>query len=116
MYLLHSAVTDRTICELADFDVIRLHQQAPLGQLVGWRLPIGVEDLCLGSQVLLGRAVAIDTPAHRQRRDLGDLVHLADLAVACRAADALGHMDAVVEVDEIAQVMDAVPLDGLPVA
>src|SRR3954451_21170927 len=47
IHLLHSAVTDRTIGELTDFDVIGLHQLASQGQLVGRRLVIGIENLVL---------------------------------------------------------------------
>ena len=35
--------------------------------------------------------------------------HLVDLAVACLAADSFGYMDAVVEIDEVGQVVDPVP-------
>ena len=37
--------------------------------------------------------------------------HLIDPAVACRAANALVHMDAVVEVDEVRDVVHLVPLN-----
>ena len=39
--------------------------------------------------------------------------HLADRAVAFRAADALGDMDAVVEIDVIGQRVDALPAHRL---
>ena len=41
--------------------------------------------------------------------------HLVDAAVAGGAADALIHVDAVIEVDEFGKIMDAVPGNGLPV-
>ena len=51
-----------------------------------------------------------------QRRLLIHERHLVDLAVAGDAADALVHVDAVVEVHEIRQIVDADPGQGLVVA
>src|SRR5436190_4938232 len=56
-------------------------------------------DQFLGPEVTLRLAVAIEAPAHRQRRDLLNDVHLVDPAVAGEAADAVIHVGAVVEVN-----------------
>ena len=53
--------------------------------------------------------MAVEAPAHRERRGLAHQRHLVDAAVAGRAADAFGDMDAVIEVDVVRKVMDAPP-------
>ena len=65
------------------------------------------------AQVRLRAAVALEAPAHRQRRRLLDGRHLVDAAVAADAADALVHVDRVIEVDELGHLVDPVPLDRL---
>src|SRR5437764_11428712 len=70
-----------------------------------------VEDLTARTDVLLRRAMAIEAPLHRQRRGLESERHLVDAAVAARAADAFAHVNAVVEVYEVRQPMDAAPDD-----
>ena len=54
--------------------------------------------------------MAIQTPLHQQRRHLIGERHLVDPAVARRAADALVHVNAVIEIDEAGQVIDALPV------
>src|SRR4029079_3593838 len=69
-------------------------------------------DACerAGRDVRLG-AVAAEAPAHRQRRRLLDAVHLFDRAVAALAGDARDDVLAVIEVDEVRQVVDLRPDD-----
>src|SRR5690242_15470628 len=69
-----------------------------------------VEDFLARPDLLLGIAMALDAPLHRQRRGLVDEVHLVDAAVAGRASDALGDVDAVVEMDKVRQAVHAHPL------
>ena len=71
------------------------------------------EDLVARAQVLLRRAVAVEAPGHLEGRVLRDERHLVDAAVAGLAADALGDVDRVVEVDVVRQVVDLDPLDRL---
>ena len=47
---------------------------------------------------------------------LVDLLHLVHPAVTRDAADAAGNVGTMVEIDIIGQVVDALPMDGLPVA
>jgi hypothetical protein len=75
-------------------------------------LIIGVEDLIEGTQVLLGVAMTVKAPAHLQGLTLPSYRHLADWAVTGRTANALGNMNAVIEIDVIWQVVDSGPLDG----
>ena len=70
-----------------------------------------VEDLAARADVLLRRAVAVDAPLHRERRGLKGQRHLVDASVARGAADAFVDVDAVVEVHEIRQAVDAAPDD-----
>ena len=65
-----------------------------------------------GRRVRLGVAVAVEAPLHGQRLDLLHRRHLVHPAVAGVAAHALVHVDGVVEVDEVGEVMDARPGDG----
>src|SRR6202142_3072134 len=57
--------------------------------------------------------VTIEAPAHRQRRRLFDGRHLIDTAVAAHASDTLVHVNRMVEVDELRNLVDAPPLGGL---
>src|SRR5262245_19540285 len=56
--------------------------------------------------------VALQAPAHRQRRVLPDLRHLLDRAVAFRAADRAEHVLPVVEVDVVGKVVHLDPGQG----
>jgi len=62
---------------------------------------------------LLGMAVAGEAPAHKEGFLSGNERHLIDPAVALTACDAFVHVGAVIEIDKVWQVMDAVPRDGL---
>lgn len=65
------------------------------------------------AEIGLGMTMAIKTPSHVKRVALPSQRHLADGAVTGRAADALRHMDAVIEVDEIGKIVHAIPFNGL---
>ncbi len=66
-----------------------------------------------GLKIALRVAVAVEAPLHLEGLFLPCEGHLIDTAVAGRAPDALVHVCAVVEVDEIGQVVDPRPFDGL---
>ena len=71
---------------------------------------VDAEDRRARPDVALRIAVAVEAPFHLQRLLLPHQRHPVDPAVARRAADALVHVDAVVEVDEVGQIVDARPL------
>src|SRR5208337_802063 len=71
------------------------------------------ENLVLGAKVWLRIAVAIQAPAHRERRSLKDKGHLVDRAMAGRAANPLVDVDAVIEINVVGQAMHFNPLNGL---
>ena len=56
-----------------------------------------------------GVAVAVEAPAHAERRHLGDRFHLVDAAVAGDAADACRHVRAVGEIGVVGKLVDANP-------
>jgi len=60
--------------------------------------------------------MTVETPFHLQRLLLPHERHAINLAVAGRAADALVHVNAVVEVDEVRQIVDARPLNRFAAA
>src|SRR5438105_11776637 len=70
------------------------------------------EALLARPQEALRIPVAVQAPAHGERRPLLHLRHLVDAAVAGDATHALLHVDRVVEVDEVRQLVDLVPDDG----
>lgn len=60
-----------------------------------------------------GIAVAIKTPLHFQRGDPHRQRHLVDTAVTGYAANAIRHVNAVIKVDKVRQVMNAPPVAPL---
>ena len=75
--------------------------------------PINVEYLFAGTEVAFRLPVAFHAPTHLERGPLPRQRHVTDGTVTGGAADALVDMDAVVEVHELRQEIDARPLDGL---
>ena len=66
--------------------------------------------------MLLRGAMAAETPLHLQAFLLVHQRHLIDRTMARVATDALGHMNAVVEIDEVGKLVDAGPLQRLAAA
>ena len=60
------------------------------------------------------RAVTLQTPLHLQRLRLEENRHFVDAPVTRRAADTFFHVNAVIEVGVVRQVVYANPLDRLP--
>ena len=75
--------------------------------------PRHVRDLGHRPQVRFRIAMAVQAPAHAERFVLVDLFHLIDPAVTTHAADAAGHVGAVIEVGVVGEVMNLHPLHGL---
>ena len=63
-----------------------------------------------GPNEILRGAMTIQTPLHVERLGAPGERHLVELTVAGRTADAVRDMDAVVEVNEIGQVVNPIPL------
>ena len=94
-------------------DVVLLNQLGSLFRLVVRRLPIHVENLVFGPDLLLGRFVAIQTPPHVQGMGFPGQRHLIDLAVTGRAAHPFLDMDAVVEENKIRKLVHSIPTQRL---
>jgi hypothetical protein len=78
---------------------------------IALRTPGHVGHLPHGAEVLLRGAVTVEAPPHVERLGLLHRGHLIDAAVAGDAADALVHVDGVVEVDEVGDIVDLRPDD-----
>src|SRR5690606_35707762 len=63
------------------------------------------------AEVPLRRTVAVEAPAHGQRRDLVDPRHLVHAAMAALTADPLPHVHGVIEVDVVREPIDPLPPD-----
>jgi hypothetical protein len=81
--------------------------------LVSRGLVFHVENFFTWPDITLGMAVAIQTPLHQERFFLPNQWHSVDPTVAGGTAHSLVHMDTVVEISEIGQVMNSGPSDGL---
>src|SRR5688500_18701829 len=95
-------------------DVVLLAQAFAESDGVAGRGPGHVRHLFRRPEVFIRIAMALETPAHAERLLLEDFFHFVDTAVAADAADAANDVRAVVEEDEVGQVMDLHPLDRLP--
>src|SRR4029079_13747499 len=92
-------------------DLVFLDEPLTDPGIVGGALVRHVEDLVARADVFRRVAVAIQAPPHHQRVLLVHQRHAVDAPVARGAADALGDVDAVVEVDEVRQVVHAGPFE-----
>ena len=78
--------------------------------------PIHGEDLVCWSDKFLGATVTAQTPLHLQRTSLVSDGHLIDPTMAGGATHALIHMNAVVEISLVREIVNPNPLDGLAAA
>jgi hypothetical protein len=75
---------------------------------------VDIEDFGFGPDVSFRFPVTVDTPVHIQSVDAVRQRHLIHLAVTGGASYAFIDVNAVVEEDEIGQIVDAHPFDGPP--
>src|SRR5579864_2337040 len=122
---LSSPVTRRTGLQWLHIPRMRRHEYFVFGhelpaqlQLIvaRGRLVIGIENFRFWPHIFLGLAMAFQAPGHVQRARTIREGHFGDLPVAGGAADALGHVNAVIEIDEIRQRVDANPFERFIVA
>ena len=78
-------------------------------------LPLRVVDLVFRSKMRPGIAMAVETKTHREGLCLFGERHAIHFAVTTRAADSLGDVNAVIEIDVTRQIGDPVPDDRLVV-
>jgi len=77
------------------------------------RRPFHVKDLVARSDEALRLAMTLDAPLHVERRDLICKRHQINSPVTSRATDSFVHVNAVIEINEVGQIVDARPLDRL---
>src|SRR5207245_7556521 len=92
-------------------DLVFLHEPLADPEVVRGTLVRHVEDLIFRPHVLRWIAMALQAPAHLKAVLLIHERHAVDASVTRRAADALDDVDAVVEVHEVGQIVDARPLE-----
>jgi len=80
-----------------------------------WR-PLHVEHLVAGSDEALRLAMTLDAPLHVERRDLICKRHQINSPVTRRAADSFVHVNAVIEINEVGEIVNARPPDRLSCA
>ena len=73
------------------------------------RLPIQVVHLVFRTDVFFRMAMAIETPAHGHRVNLGRERHFVHAAMTSHAGNALVHVDRVVEIHEVRHVVHTLP-------
>src|SRR6266404_1460557 len=93
--------------------VVILDELAAQGAMPRRRLPVHAEHLGARPNKTLRPAVAVQTPFHQQRLILPGERHSIDASMTGNAADPLFHVDAVIEIDEVRQIVNALPLEGL---
>jgi hypothetical protein len=84
--------------------------------LVDYWLPSHREHLFARPEELFGMSVAVDAPLHVHISRFPGERHLVQTSVASFAAHSLVHVDAVIEIDEVGQIIDAIPAYGLVLA
>jgi hypothetical protein len=80
------------------------------------RLIPHIENLIARPEIFPGIAMTAEAPLHLQRFLLIHQRHLVDRAVASVAADSLGDMNTVIEVDEVGKLVDPRPLQRFSAA
>ena len=94
-------------------NVVLSGKRAPFFSLIVLRLPLHVEDIFLLSQEPLRLAMTFQAPLHLKRCDLPRQGHQINSPVTGGTPDTFVDVNAVIEIDEVGQVMHAGPLYGL---
>src|ERR1700722_9513404 len=100
-------------CLRRGYTILQSGASAPNWLLAGGGFPRHVVNLAGGPQVLGRGAMAVQTPLHLQRVLLVHQRHQVYPSVAGGAPDSFVHVNFVIEVDEVRQVMDFDPGDRL---
>lgn len=91
-------------------NVILSRKSSSFGQLIRRQLPRHIKDLVARADVILRVPMAVEAPFHVKGLRFPRERHLIDAAVAGRAADPFGHVNAVIEVGVVRQIVHAIPL------
>jgi hypothetical protein len=96
-----------------DFPLLfKLQADLALGG-IRWRFPSHVEYFCGRTEVIFRGAVAVEAPGHALRLVLVNDLHFIYSAVAAVAAHATIHVNGVVEIGVVWNLVDADPVDWL---
>ena len=98
--------------ELFRVDLVSRHQCFAEDGLVR-RAPVQVEYFVTGPDEFFRLAMAIEAPLHVERVRFPGKRHLIQLPVARGAADAMAHVDAVIEEDKIRRLIHPIPAQWL---
>ena len=104
-----SRTTGQNICFLNVILRLQIRSQRDLVLCAVPRSPFHVKDFLFRPQVVLRMAMTIKAPFHLQRLRLRHDRHLIDAPVTSRATDTLVHMNRMIEISEVRQVMHAHP-------
>ena len=99
---------------MARVDVVFFDETITLRRLVVGRSPRHIEDSILRPDVSLRVAMALQTPAHRERLLLTHQRHILHRPVTGGAANAVGDMDAVIKENVVRQAVYALPMERHP--
>ncbi len=91
-------------------DVILRDQVPSFGLLILRRVPSHVVNFGARSHEILWLPVAFETPFHVERVHAPGQRHLIHCTMTGGTADTFGDMNAVVEIGEVWQIMNAIPL------
>lgn len=82
---------------------------------IGWR-PVHLEHLAPWPDEHFGLSMTLEAPLHLKRRCLICQRHQVDSSVTSRASHALVYVNAVIEINEVGQIVNARPLDWVTCA
>src|ERR1700687_963265 len=109
-----SSMTGRTARQnVRSLNAISLNQLKPFLLLIRRWSPFHVKNFLFRSHKIFRTPMTLQTPFHLQRRRLRHDRHLIDATMTGRATDAFVHMNRVIKVSEVGQVMDANPFQWL---
>lgn len=95
--------------QIRALNVVPGRKSVAAGKLIRRRQPFHIKDLALWPQVLFRRAMTSDAPLHLQRSYLPRQRHFVNAAVTSRATDSLIHVNTMIEVNKVWEIMNAGP-------
>ena len=95
----------------AGVDVVSPDKSGAFGLLLCRRLPSHIENFVPGPNEFLRIAVTVEAPFHVKRVHSPGDRHLIHPPVASGATDSFRHVDAVIEIDVVWQIVHPVPLE-----
>jgi hypothetical protein len=110
--VLSSSVANRTVSHFGFVDVVVAEQVLTHGKLVTFRLPPHLKHMFPWTDELLWLLMTLNAPLHIERIHFPHQRHLVNTSVTGFTAYTFTDVNAVIEIDEIRQVVDTDPFDG----